>query len=54
MRHRAALGITESTDAIAIAVSEQTGEIALTIEHDLKLHLTPEMLREQLEKIWKS
>ena len=54
MRHRAALGITESTDAIAIAVSEQTGEIALAKENDLQLHLSPEMLREHLEKIWKS
>lgn len=54
MRHRAALGITESTDAIAIAVSEQTGEIALAKENDLQLHLTPETLREQLEKIWKN
>lgn len=53
MRHRAALGITESTDAIAIAVSEQTGEIALAKENDLQLHLSPEMLREHLEKIWK-
>lgn len=51
MRHRAALGITESTDAIAIAVSEQTGEIAVAHENQLKLHLTPEMLKEILEKL---
>ena len=54
MRHRAALGITESTDAIAIAVSEQTGEIALAKENNLELHLTPETLRTRLEQVWKN
>ena len=28
LRHRAAIGITEKTDAIAIVISEQTGEIS--------------------------
>lgn len=54
MRHRAALGITENTDAISIAVSEQTGEIAIAYENKLHLHHTPEQLREHLEKIWKN
>jgi diadenylate cyclase len=54
MRHRAALGITESTDAIAIAVSEQTGEIALAKENNLELHLTPDTLRTRLEQVWKN
>ncbi|MCE3259002.1 MAG: hypothetical protein K0S12_643, partial [Bacteroidetes bacterium] len=31
MRHRAAVGITENTDALAITVSEQTGAVSLTI-----------------------
>jgi uncharacterized protein (TIGR00159 family) len=50
MRHRAAVGITENTDAIAIVVSEQTGEISFCKEGDLKYSLTPERLKELLEK----
>lgn len=50
MRHRAAVGITENTDAIAIIVSEQTGEISLSKEGDLKYSLSPERLKELLEK----
>jgi diadenylate cyclase len=50
MRHRAAVGITENTDAIAVVVSEQTGEISLSKEGDLKHGITPERLRELLEK----
>jgi uncharacterized protein (TIGR00159 family) len=44
MRHRAAVGISESTDAIAIIVSEQTGSISLSISGDIKPHLNPDQL----------
>ncbi len=50
MRHRAAVGITENTDAIAIVVSEQTGEISFSKGGDLKHALNPQRLRELLEK----
>jgi len=50
MRHRAAVGITENTDAIAIVVSEQTGEISFTKEGELTHSLTSERLKELLEK----
>ena len=50
MRHRAAVGITENTDAVAIVVSEQTGEISVSKEGDLKHALTPQRLREFLDK----
>lgn len=50
MRHRAAVGITENTDAIAIVVSEQTGEISFAKEGELKHALTIEKLKELLEK----
>jgi len=44
MRHRAAVGISESTDAIAIIVSEQTGSVSLSISGDIKPHLNPDQL----------
>ncbi|MCX6296475.1 MAG: diadenylate cyclase CdaA [Bacteroidetes bacterium] len=53
MRHRAAVGITENTDAIAIVVSEQTGEISYSVGGELKHALNPERLKELLEKEYK-
>ncbi len=50
MRHRAAVGITENTDAIAIVVSEQTGEISFSKEGELKHTLSQDRLKELLEK----
>lgn len=50
MRHRAAVGITENTDALAITVSEQTGAVSLTIHGDIKADLTREKLTHLLEK----
>ena len=50
MRHRAAVGITENTDSIAIVVSEQTGEISYSVGGELKHAVSHERLRELLEK----
>jgi diadenylate cyclase len=50
MRHRAAVGITETTDAIAITVSEQTGAVSLTINGDINSNLNKDKLRYLLEK----
>lgn len=49
MRHRAAVGVTESSDALAIVVSEQTGEISYSKSGELKHSLTPERLKELLD-----
>lgn len=50
MRHRAAVGITETTDAIAITVSEQTGGVSLTIAGEINANLNPDKLRFLIEK----
>lgn len=50
MRHRAAVGVTENTDAIAIAVSEQTGAVSLTMQGEIKPNLSKEKLLYLLEK----
>ena len=38
-RHRAAIGITETTDAVALIVSEETGIISMAREGRLTRHL---------------
>jgi diadenylate cyclase len=47
-RHRAALGITEENDAIAIVVSEETGVISLVMDGEIERGLTPDQLRIRL------
>lgn len=50
MRHRAAVGITENTDALAVSVSEQTGAVSLTFGGEINAQLTKEKLIYLLEK----
>lgn len=49
-RHRAALGVSEVTDAITLAVSEETGGISVTKNGELHRSLDEEALRKLLEK----
>jgi diadenylate cyclase len=49
-RHRAALGISEVTDSITLAVSEETGNISLTKNGELHRNLDEEALRELLKQ----
>ena len=44
-RHRAALGIAEDTDCIAIIVSEETGRVSVAIDADLNYNLTLDELK---------
>ena len=50
MRHRAAVGITETTDAIAISVSEQTGAVSLTTHGEINANISKDKLRFLIEK----
>jgi diadenylate cyclase len=50
-RHRAALGIAEETDAVAVVVSEETGRIALAVDGDLQYPPDVETLRRRLQEL---
>ena len=50
-RHRAALGVTEESDAIAIVVSEETGSISLAVSDALERGLGGDLLRARLQAL---
>jgi diadenylate cyclase len=51
LRHRAAMGITEQTDAIAVVVSEETGQISIAHGGKLDQSLTPELFSKRLTEL---
>jgi diadenylate cyclase len=50
LRHRAAIGITENADAVAIIVSEERGSVSFADEGDIKRRISREVLIELLEE----
>lgn len=50
LRHRAAIGITEQSDAVALVVSEQNGKISFCQGGDIKRNIKPLQLKELLAK----
>lgn len=50
-RHRAAIGLTEESDAVAIVISEETGYISLALDGSIQRKMTPDELRERLRSL---
>jgi len=51
LRHRAALGLSDETDAVVVVLSEETGIISLAYNGELRRPLTTDELRSQLISI---
>jgi diadenylate cyclase len=51
-RHRAAIGVTEDSDAIVVIVSEETGSISLASAGAIETNLMPEELGDRLTEIF--
>jgi diadenylate cyclase len=52
LRHRAAIGVTEETDCVAVVVSEETGQVSVCVDGKLVINLSDEEFREKMESIF--
>src|SRR3954447_11089355 len=51
LRHRAGLGLTEESDAVAVVVSEETGAISICHRRRIERNFTPETFRQRIAEI---
>ena len=52
LRHRAAIGVTEESDAVAVVVSEETGHISICVDGKLERNLSEDDFRARMEEIF--
>ncbi|GAA5482644.1 cyclic di-AMP synthase CdaA [Haloferula sargassicola] len=52
LRHRAAIGLTEETDAVCVVVSEETGGISICMDGQIERGLSEEKFQERMEEIF--
>ena len=52
LRHRAAIGITEETDCVAVVVSEETGHISICIDGELERNIKREDFLSRMEEVF--
>jgi DNA integrity scanning protein DisA with diadenylate cyclase activity len=50
LRHRAAMGVSQESDAVAVVVSEETGAISVAVNGQFNLRLSAEELESILTK----
>ncbi len=50
-RHRAAIGLTEENDAIAIVVSEESGRISVVVDGQIERGVTADELKDRLREL---
>jgi diadenylate cyclase len=53
-RHRAGLGITENSDAVAVIVSEETGAVSLASDGEIDRRIGSEKLENRLRALLRS